>query len=351
MLGVAGSLGCRDGPGKEGESKLMQHAHHDLKVYGGIKLFAGTGSPELAQKISDYLGLPLSGREVIEFPNENLFIKLSGSVRGQDVYVIQTTSSPVHRNLMELLIMIQTLRLDSAARITAVVPYLCYGRSDKKDQPRVPITARLVADMLEIAGADRYMTLDPHAGQIQGFFNVPGDVLTASHLLIEYINDNLLADMKDPVVVATDLGFAKKARNFAADLDLPVAFIEKRRHGNDAAAEALSLIGSVTNRDVIIVDDEVDTAGSISEAVDVVKENGAHDVYISFVHAILSNDGAQKLAELPIKHIIATDTCPIPEDKLKLLEGRTTILSVASLLGEVIRRAHEGRSVGEMFNE
>ena len=329
----------------------MHHVHHDLKVYGGIKLFAGTGSPELAQKISDYLGQPLSGREVIEFPNENLFIKLSGSARGQDVYVIQTTSSPVHRNLMELLIMIQTLRLDSAARITAVVPYLCYGRSDKKDQPRVPITARLVADMLEIAGADRYMTLDPHAGQIQGFFNVPGDVLTASHMLIQYIKENLQVDMKDPVVVATDLGFAKKARNFAADLDLPVAFIEKRRHGNDAQVEALTLIGDVTDRDVIIVDDEVDTAGSIAQAVDVVKENGARDVYVSFVHAILSDDGAARLAQMSIKHIITTDTCPIPEGKMKLLKDRITILTVASLLGEVIRRAHEGRSVGEMFNE
>ena len=161
----------------------MHHVHHDLKVYGGIKLFAGTGSPELGQKIADYLDQPVSERQVIEFPNENLFVKLGGSVRGQDVYVIQTTSSPVHRNLMELLIMIQTLRLDSAARITAVVPYLCYGRSDKKDQPRVPITARLVADMIEVAGADRYMTLDPHAGQVQGFFSIPGDVLTASHLL------------------------------------------------------------------------------------------------------------------------------------------------------------------------
>jgi len=339
------------GPWNEGETNLMQHFHHDLKVYGGIKLYAGTGSPELAQKISDYLGQPLSEREVIEFPNENLFIKLSGSVRGQDVYVIQTTSSPVHRNLMELLIMIQTLRLDSAARITAVVPYLCYGRSDKKDQPRVPITARLVADMLEIAGADRYMTLDPHAGQIQGFFNVPGDVLTASHMLIRYIKDNLLTEMNDPVVVATDLGFAKKARNFAADLDLPVAFIEKRRHDNLAQAEALTLIGDVTHRDVIIVDDEVDTAGSISEAVEVVKQNGAHDVYLSFVHAILSDDGAERLAELPIRHIITTDTCPIPVEKMRLIEDRTTVLSIASLLGEVIRRAHEGRSVGEMFNE
>ncbi|MEW6403649.1 MAG: ribose-phosphate diphosphokinase, partial [Chloroflexota bacterium] len=253
--------------------------------------------------------------------------------------------------LMELLIMIQTLRLDSAARITAVVPYLCYGRSDKKDQPRVPITARLVAEMLEIAGADRYMTLDPHAGQIQGFFNVPGDVLTASHLLIEYINNNLRAGMTDPVVVATDLGFAKKARNFAADLDLPVAFIEKRRLGNDANAEALTLIGDVTDRDVIIVDDEVDTGGSISQAVSVVKGNGAKDVYLSFVHPILSANGAKRLSELPIKHIITTDSCPIPGEKLKYLEKNITILSVAGLLGEVIRRAHEGRSVGEMFNE
>ena len=329
----------------------MPHVHHDLKVYGGIKLFAGTGSPELAQKIADYLGQPVSGREVIEFPNENLFVKLSGSARGQDVYVIQTTSSPVHRNLMELLITIQTLRLDSAARITAVVPYLCYGRSDKKDQPRVPITARLIADMLEVAGADRYMTLDPHAGQVQGFFSIPGDVLTASHLLINHINKNLRSNMKDPVVVSVDLGFAKKGRNFAADMDMPIAFIEKRRLGNDVNAEALTLIGDVRDRDVIIVDDEVDTGGSIAQAVSVVKQNGARDIYLAFVHAILSRNGAERLASLPIKRIITTDTAPLSEDKMSFLEERITVLSVASLLGEVIKRAHEGRSVGEMFNE
>lgn len=329
----------------------MHHVHHDLKVYGGIKLFAGTGSPELAHNVADYLGIPLSDREVIEFPNENLFVKLKGSARGQDVYVIQTTSSPVHRNLMELLIMIQTLRLDSAARITAVVPYLCYGRSDKKDQPRVPITSRLVADMIEVAGADRYMTLDPHAGQVQGFFSIPGDVLTASHLLIQHINANLRNSMKDPVVVSVDLGFAKKGRNYAADMDMPIAFIEKRRVGNDARAEALTLIGEVKDRDVVIVDDEVDTGGSIAQAVNVVKQNGARDVYLTFVHAILSNNGAERLASLPIKQIVTTDSAPLSAEKLKLLEGRLTVLSVASLLGEVIRRAHEGRSVGEMFNE
>src|SRR5512141_1278018 len=202
---------------------------NELRVYGGIKLYAGTASPELAQKIANYLGENLCGVDIVEFPNENLFVKLHASVRGQDVYVIQHTASPVHRNLMELLILLQTLRLDSAARITAVVPYLCYGRSDKKDQPRVPITSRLVADMIQTAGADRYMTLDPHAYQIQGFFSIPGDVLTAVHMMIGYMQVNMRAQMHDPVTVAVDLGFAKKARNFAADMGTPIAFIEKRR--------------------------------------------------------------------------------------------------------------------------
>ena len=329
----------------------VQH-DHDMKMYGEIKLYGGSGSPELAQKIADYLKQEISPREVIQFPNENIFIKLNSSTRGQDVYVIQTTSSPVHYNLMELLIMIQTIRLDSAARITAVVPYLCYGRSDKKDQPRVPITARLVADMIESAGADRYMTFDPHAGQIQGFFSIPGDVLTASHMISDHIKANMLNDMKDPVVVATDLGFAKKGRNYALDLDLPIAFIEKRRTGNAANnAEALTLIGEVQDRDVIIVDDEVDTGGSIAQAVNVVKNNGARDVYLAFIHPIFSRNAAQRLAELPLKHIITTDTVSIPPDKMESLAGKVTVLSIAPMLGEVIRRAHEGRSVGEMFNE
>lgn len=330
---------------------MPHQSQYDMKTYGEIKLYAGSGSPELAQKIADYLQQPLSPREVIQFSNENIFIKLNSSVRGQDVYVIQATASPVHYNLMELLIMVQTLRLDSAARITAVVPYLCYGRSDKKDQPRVPITARLIADMIEIAGADRYMTFDPHAGQIQGFFSVPGDVLTASHMISEHIKKNMMHEMKEPVVVATDLGFAKKGRNYALDLDVPIAFIEKRRTGNDAHTEALTLIGSVEDRDVIIVDDEVDTGGSIAQAVEVVRRHGARDIYLGFIHPLFSKDAAQKLAELPIKHIITTDTVTIPPEKMNPLEDRITVLSIAPMLGEVIRRAHEGRSVGEMFNE
>jgi len=319
---------------------------HEMKVYGGIKLYAGTASPELAQKVADYLGETLCGRDIIEFPNENLFVKLHSSVRGQDVYVIQHTAAPVHRNLMELLILLQTLKLDSAARVTAVIPYLCYGRSDKKDQPRVPITARLVADMIQIAGADRYMTLDPHSFQIQGFFSIPGDVLNSQYLLVNYVRENLLHEMHDPVVVTVDLGYAKKGRNFAAGINAPIAFIEKRRVANDAKAQALTIIGSVTDRDVILVDDEVDTGGSIVQAVNLVKQNGARKVYVAFIHPVFSANAVERLAALPVEKFITTDSVPISEEKSCLLGDRLTVLSVAPLLGEVIRRAHEGRSVG-----
>ncbi len=323
---------------------------HERMVYGNIKLYAGTASPDLARKIADYLNLPLCDRDVIVFPNDNLFVKLCSSVRGQDCYVIQTTSAPVHRNLMELLIIIQTLRLDSAARITAVVPYLCYGRSDKKDQPRVPITARLVADMIEVAGADRYITLDLHAGQIQGFYSIPGDVLTAVYILIDYMK-SIQPKMHRPVVVTPDLGFAKKARNYAAELNVPLAFIEKRRLANDAKAEALTLIGDVYDRDVIIVDDEVDTGGSLVQAVNLVKDFGARDIYVSFVHPLLSLNGAERLAALPVKEFITTDSVPIAPEKKAYFGDRLNVLSVASLLGEVILRVNQGRSVGELFNE
>jgi ribose-phosphate pyrophosphokinase len=328
----------------------MNHHTRDMKVYGGIKLYAGTGSPDLAQKVADYIGQPLCGRDIIQFPNENLFVKLHSSVRGQDVYIIQTTSAPVHRNIMELLIMVQTLKLDSAARITVVIPYLAYGRSDKKDQPRVPITARLMADIIEAAGADRYILLDPHAGQIQGFFSIPGDVLTTFHMLTDYLKQ-LRPTMVDPVVVTVDLGFAKKGRNVAADIDAPIAFIEKRRVANDAKAQALSIIGDVEGRDVVLVDDEIDTGGSIGQAVNLVKEHGARDVYVTCVHPVFSANAIDRLSALPVKKFITTDTVPIAQEKIEQLGDRLAIISASSLLGEVIMRAHEGRSVGEMFNE
>lgn len=317
----------------------------NLFGYGEIKIFAGSGCPELAQKISEYVNIPLSSWEIIEFPNENLFVKLGGSIRGQDVYIIQSHTRPVHRNIMEMLIAIDAVNRDSAGRITVVMPYLAYSQSDKKDQPRVPITARLMADLIEVSGADRWMTIDLHADQIQGFYKIPGDALTAFHIIVDYLSG---IDLSNTVVVTPDLGFAKKGRNLAAALNTPLAFVEKRRVGNDGRKEALSLIGDVYGRNVIIVDDLVDTAGSIKQAVEVVKANGALDVSVVFTHPVLSDPAIERLASVPIKEIITTDTIPIPEEKRL---PNMTILSVASLLGEVILRSHEGRSVGELFNE
>lgn len=315
-----------------------------MLAYGDIKLFAGTGCPALAQRIADYVNIPLSPWDIIQFPNENLFVRLHGSVRGQDVYLIQSHSRPVHRNIMETLIAIDCLKRDSAGRITVVVPFMAYSQSDKKDQPRVPISARLLADMIEVAGADRWVTIDLHAEQIQGFYKIPGDSLTAFHILVEYFEQKQL----DAVVVTPDLGFAKRGRNYAAQLDLPLAFVEKRRIANRNLREALTLIGNVDDKDVIIVDDLVDTAGSIQEAVELVKASGARDVYVTFTHPVLSDPATERLSQLPIKEIVTTDTIPIPPEKML---PNVTVLTVAELLGEVILRSHEGRSVGELFNE
>jgi ribose-phosphate pyrophosphokinase len=222
---------------------------------------------------------------------------------------------------------------------------MAYARSDKKDQPRVPITARLIADMIEVAGTDRYMTIDLHAGQIQGFFSIPGDVLTAFHILSDYFKEK---NLEDVVVATADLGFAKKGRNFAAKLGVPLAFVEKRRSDENNNARATTVIGDVSGKDVILVDDEVLTAGSMCEAVRIVKDHGARDVYLSFTHALLAPPASEELAEMPIKEIVTTNTIPVPPEKRL---PNMTILSVAPLLGEVILRAHEGRSVGELFNE
>jgi len=211
----------------------------------------------------------------------------------------------------------------------------------------VPITARLVADMIEAAGADRYICMDLHAGQIQGFFSIPGDVLTAFHILSAYFVEKR-SELVDPVIVTADLGFAKKGRNFAARLGANMAFVEKRRTGNDANAQAMSVIGDVDGHDVVIVDDEVDTAGSVAQAVEIVKAHGARDVYLSFVHPVFSHPAVERLQGLPIREIVTTDTVPIPLHKQM---PNLRVLSVSPLLGEVIKRAHEGRSVGEMFNE
>jgi len=310
-------------------------------MHGDIKLFSGTGCPALAEEISQYLGVPLSGRDIVQFPNENIFVRLHESIRGQDVFLIQTTSSPVNHNLMELLIFLDTLKRASPDRVTAVIPFLAYARSDKKDQPRVPITARLVADMIGIAGADRYVTLDLHADQIQGFFSIPGDVLTAFAILSDYFREKRL---EDAVVVAADLGFAKKARNLAVELRLPLALVEKRRVS--AGTEALTLVGEVEGRDVVIVDDEVDTGSSVASAVEIVHEHGARDIYLCFAHAVLSPSAVDRLRDLPVKEFVTTNSITIPPEKQL---PNLTVLSVANLLGEVIQRVHQGSSVGEVF--
>ncbi len=321
------------------------HARSESNLYGEIKVFCGSGSQEVGKEICTYLGLEPGEYDRVQFSNENIFVQLQESVRGQDVYLVQTLCSPVSDNIMELLIMMDTFKRDSAGRITAVIPYLSYARSDKKDQPRVPITARLIADMIQVAGADRYITVDLHSGQIQGFFNIPGDTLSAFYLLSDYLLD---LKIEDAVVVTTDLGFAKRARNYANRLNCPLAFVEKRRSTNAESPEMLSMIGDVQDKNVILVDDEVNTAKSVANAVRTVKDRGAKDIYLAFTHAILSGTGVERLASLPIKEIITTNTVPIPEAKRL---PNMTILSIAPLLAEVIIRAHEGSSVGQLFDE
>ena len=313
--------------------------------HGDIKLFSGSAAKALGTEIAQHLGVPQGEYERTVFSNENIFIRLQESVRGQDVYLVQTLSSPIHDNFMEMLIMIDALKRDSAWRINLVVPYLTYGRSDKKDQPRVPITARLVANMIEAAGADRYITIDLHAGQIQGFFNIPGDALTAFYLLSDYVEGKHISDL---TVVSTDLGYAKKARNWGEKLDVPVALVEKRRVDNAERPEALSIIGSVEGRNVLLVDDEVNTGGSVVNAVKVVQDNGARDLYLAFTHGFFTDVTRQRLSQLDLKEIILTNTIEQPPDRIL---PNMTILSVGPLLAEVIKRAHLGRSVGELFNE
>ncbi len=315
------------------------------KMYGELAMFSGRSNRPLAEKICKHLHVPLEDADVFDFPNENIFIQLKCSVRGQDVFLVQGLTSPVNRNIVELLIFLDALKRASAGRITVVIPFYAYGRSDKKDQPRVPITARLLADLIVAAGADRYMTIDLHAGQIQGFFNIPGDEFSAFPILTDYLSTK---DVRDAVVVSADLGFAKKARNFARKLDLPLAFVEKRRIGNDPKAQALTVIGDVQGKNVFLVDDEVDTAGTLVEAAHMLKRSGAHQVFSACTHATLSPPAVERLQDAPIEEFICTDTVPVPPEK-RLPNFK--VLSVAPLLAETIARTHTGRSVGEYLKD
>jgi len=308
-----------------------------------LKVFTGNAHPALAQAITEYLGIPLGKCEVFEFSNENIFVRILDNVRQRDTFVIQPLSSPVNKNLVELLIMLDALKRASAGRITAVVPYYGYGRTDKKDQPRVPITARLVADLLTVAGANRLLTVDLHAAQIQGFFNIPVDELTALYLMSNYFEEKNFDDL---VVVATDIGISKRARDLAAKLDTPLAIMEKRRVGNADQAETLNVIGDVEGKVALTLDDEIDTAGSLVGVVSALKERGAEAVYACCTHPVFSDPATQRIASCPVKEVVVTDTIPVTDEK-KL--DKITVLPIAPLLGEAIHRIHTGLSIGAMF--
>ncbi len=308
-----------------------------------FQIYHGNSNPELARKICRYLGIEAGPVKVFQFANENIFVQILDNVREKDVFIVQPTSSPVNQSIMELLIMIDAFKRASAGRITAVVPYYAYGRSDKKDQPRVPITARLVADMISVAGADRVLTMDLHQGQIQGFFNIPVDELTAVHILSNYFKHKHLEDL----VVVTDLGFAKRARTFAELLDAPLAIIEKRRVGNLDRAEILNVIGEVAGKRAIIVDDEVDTGGTLIETVNALANEGVTEIYACATHGVLSGPAAGRIEDSALRELVLTDTVPLPAGKRI---GKITTLSIAPLIGEAIKRIHRGESVGALFS-
>lgn len=309
------------------------------RTYDELTIFAGNSNPALADEICAYLSLPRGRAEVFKFSNDNTFVRIGESVREDDVFVIQSCAAPVNDSIMELLIMIDTFRRSSAGRITAVIPYFGYGRTDKKDQPRVPITAALVAKLVGTAGADRVLSIDLHAGQIQGFFDIPVDEMSAMSLMADYFVDKRLTR---PVIVSPDLGNTKRARNFAEALDAPLAIIEKRRLGNEDRSEVLNLIGSVADSQVVIVDDEIDTAGSITHAAEVCLQNGATEVFASCVHPVLSGPAIERLAKSRIREVVVTNTIALPPAKRL---DKITVLSVAPLLAETIQRIHAGASV------
>ena len=305
-------------------------------------LFSGNANRALSQEIADYLDVPLGDAEVSRFADDEILVQIFENVRGADVFVIQPTCRPVNENLMELLVLIDALKRASAWRITAVMPYFGYGRQDRKVQPRVPITAKLVADLLTAAGVHRVLTMDLHAGQIQGFFTTPVDHLYAAPVLLRFFEERRLGDA---VVVSPDAGGVERARAFAKRLGSPLAFIDKRRTGPNEA-KVMHIVGDVEGRDVIVVDDMIDTAGTLTQAVPALLEKGAKRIFASCTHPVLSGPAVERIDGSALEEVVVTNTIPLPEGgKSKKL----TILSVAPLLGEAISRIHKEESVSSLF--
>lgn len=309
-----------------------------------MKVFSGSSHPTFSTAICEYLGVNQGKSHTVKFSNENMLVQIEENVRGCDVFVVQTSASPVHDHLFELLIMIDALRSASADRITAVMPYIPYIRSDKKDRPRISITARLVADLLKTAGADRVLTMDLHSPQAQGFFRMPVDQLLGAGPICERLRQE---DRHDWVLVAADAGEAKDLGRYANRLDLPMAIIDKRREGDDEKPRAVSLIGDVRGKTAVVVDDEIASGGTLIEAVNFLKECGATQVLASATHAIFSSNAAERIDNSELDKVIVTDTVPLRKDQLS---KKVEVLSVAMIFGEAIKRIHDGRSVSQIFS-
>jgi ribose-phosphate pyrophosphokinase len=309
-----------------------------------LKLFTGNANRALAGEIAQYLNVPLGDVEVSRFSDGEVFVQVNENVRGTDVFVVQPTCPPVNDALMELLIMTDAFKRSSAHRITAVLPYYGYARQDRKVQGRMPISAKLVADLLEAAGVDRVLALDLHAGQIQGFFNVPVDHLFAGPVvMIDYLKKK---DLKDPVVVSPDAGGVERARAIAKRLDAGLAIIDKRREGPNSAV-AMHLIGDVDGHDAIVIDDMIDTAGTLVQAVDAIAREGARRILACGIHPVLSGPAIERIKASPLEEVVVTNSIPVTE--AKRAAARITVLTVAPLLGEAIRRIHDEESVSKLF--
>lgn len=312
-------------------------------MYGELKILGGRGHPELAEEISTYLKIPLVEAECINFSDGELFCQLKENVRGADLFVVQPTCTPVNENLVELLILLDTVKRSSASRVTAVLPYYGYARQDKKDAPRVPITAKLIADLISQAGADRVLTMDLHAAQIQGFFNCPVDHLFAAPVLLEAIREMAIPDL---VIVSPDAGGLDRARAFAKRLDAGLAIVDKRRVGPNQAI-VMHVIGEVEDKTVLILDDIIDTAGTLIHNVEALRDKGARRILAAGVHGVLSGPALERIEGAPIEKVLITNTTPL-EDKLNRCT-KLRSLSVAPLLGEAIRRIHQNSSVSSLF--
>jgi ribose-phosphate pyrophosphokinase len=313
----------------------------DTNTYD-LKLFTGNANRPLAEEIARYLHLPLGDAEVSRFSDGEVFVQVNENVRGTDVFVVQPTCPPVNDNLMELLVMIDALKRASARRITAVLPYYGYGRQDRKVQPRVPITAKLVADLLTAAGVDRVLALDLHAGQIQGFFNIPVDHLFAAPVIVDYLGKK---DLREPVIVSPDAGGVERARAIAKRLRAGLAIIDKRREGPNQAV-AMYLIGDVRGRDAVVIDDMIDTAGTLAQAVGVLDREGARRILACGVHAVLSGPAIERIKAASLEELVVTNSIPVPEDRRL---PQLVVLTVAPILGEAIRRIHDEESVSSLF--